>query len=77
MVKEKIRQFGSEDFRRTVSQLSFVKARKFDGEWRWNIDLDKIDHAEIQNKLATFPENDVQHLKNLLNNSNFAHLKPL
>lgn len=67
MVKEKIRQFGSEDFRRTVSQLSFVKARKFDGEWRWNIDLDKIDHAEIQNKLATFPENDVQHLKNLLN----------
>lgn len=67
MVKEKIRQFGSEDFRRTVSQLSLVKARKFDGEWRWNIDLEKIDQAEIQNKLATFPEDDVKHLKNLLN----------
>ena len=67
MVKEKIRQFGSEDFRRTVSQLSFVKAQKFDGEWRWNIDLEKIDHAEICNKLATFPKDDVKHLKNLLN----------
>lgn len=67
MVKEKIRQFGSEDFRRTVSQLSFVKAQKFDGEWRWNIDLEKIDHAEIRNKLATFPEDDVKHFKNLLN----------
>lgn len=67
MVKEKIRQFGSEDFRRTVSQLSFVNARKFNGEWRWNIDLEKIDQAEIQNKLATFPEDDVKHLKNLLN----------
>lgn len=67
MVKKKIRQFGSEDFRRTVSQLSFVKAQKFDGEWRWNIDLEKIDHAEIRNKLATFPEDDVKHLKNLLN----------
>lgn len=67
MVKEKIRQFGSEDFRRAVSQLSFVKAQKFDGEWRWNIDLEKINHAEIRNKLATFPEDDVKHLKNLLN----------
>ncbi|WP_432648218.1 exodeoxyribonuclease VII large subunit [Mitsuokella sp.] len=66
MVKEKIRQFGSEDFRRTVSQLSFVNARKFNGEWRWGIDLEKIDQAEIQNKLATFPEDDVQHWKNLL-----------
>lgn len=67
MVKEKIRHFGSEDFRRTVSQLSFVKAQKFDGEWRWNIDLEKIDHAKIRNKLATFPEDYVKHLKNLLN----------
>lgn len=67
MVKERIRQFGSEDFRRAVSNLSFVKARNFNGEWRWNIDLEKIDNAEIQKKLAGFPEDDVQHWKNLLN----------
>ncbi len=66
MVKEKIQQFGSEDFRRAVSHLSFVKARKFNGEWLWNIDLEKIDDAEIQKKLAGFPEDDVQHWKNLL-----------
>ena len=66
MVKEKIRQFGSEDFRRTVSQLSFVNARKFKGEWRWDIELKKIDDAEVQKKLAGFPEDDVQHWKNLL-----------
>lgn len=66
MVKEKIRQFGSEDFRCTVSQLSFVKARNFKGEWRWDIDLEKIDDAEVQKKLAGFPEDDVQHWKNLL-----------
>lgn len=66
MVKEKIRQFGSEDFRRAVSHLSFVKARKFNGEWLWNIDLEKIDDAEVQKKLAGFPEDDVQHWKNLL-----------
>lgn len=66
MVKEKIRQFGSEDFRRTVSQLSFVNARKFNGEWRWDIKLEKIDDAEVQKKLAGFPEDDVQHWKNLL-----------
>lgn len=67
MVKEKIRQFGSEDFRRAVSHLSFVKAKNFNGEWRWNINLEKIDDAEIQKKLAGFPEDDVQHWKNLLN----------
>ena len=66
MVKEKIRQFGSEDFRCTVSQLSFVNARKFKGEWRWDIELEKIDDAEVQKKLAGFPEDDVQHWKNLL-----------
>lgn len=66
MVKEKIRQFGPEDFRRAVSHLSFVKARKFNGEWLWNIDLEKIDDAEIKKKLAGFPEDDVQHWKNLL-----------
>ena len=66
MVKEKILQFGSEDFRRTVSQLSFVNARKFKGEWRWDIELKKIDDAEVQKKLAGFPEDDVQHWKNLL-----------
>ena len=67
MVKEKIQQFGSEDFRRAVSHLSFVKARKFNGEWLWNIDLEKIDDAEVQKKLTGFPEDDVKHLKNLLN----------
>lgn len=66
MVKEKVRQFGSEDFRRAVSHLSFVKARNFKGEWRWDIDLEKIDDAEVQKKLAGFPEDDVQHWKNLL-----------
>lgn len=66
MVKEKIQQFGSENFRRAVSHLSFVKARKFNGEWRWDIDLEKIDDAEVQKKLAGFPEDDVQHWKNLL-----------
>ena len=53
MVKEKIRQFGSEDFRRAVSHLSFVKARRFDGEWHWNIDLEKIDYAEIQKTMCS------------------------
>lgn len=66
MVKEKVRQFGSEDFRRAVSHLSFVKARNFKGEWRWDINLEKIDDAEVQKKLAGFPEDDVQHWKNLL-----------
>jgi len=66
MVKEKIRQFGSEDFRRAVSHLSFVKARKFKEEWLWNIDLEKIDDAEVEKTLAGFPEDDVQHWKNLL-----------
>lgn len=66
MVKERIRQFGSEDFRRAVSHLSFVKARKFKEEWLWNIDLEKIDDAEVEKTLAGFPEDDVQHWKNLL-----------
>ena len=66
MVKENVRQFGLEDFRRAVSHLSFVKARNFKGEWRWDIDLEKIDDAEVQKKLAGFPEDDVMHWKNLL-----------
>ena len=66
MVKERIRQFGSEDFRRAVSHLSFVKARKFKEELLWNIDLEKIDDAEVEKTLAGFPEDDVQHWKNLL-----------
>lgn len=61
-----ITQFGSKDFRRAVSKLKGVRAKLHDGEWRWNIDPDAIDHDEVEHALGNFNQDDIAHFKALV-----------
>lgn len=59
-------QFGTKDFRRTVSRLNGVHAKLHDGEWRWDIDPDAIDYDEVERSLENFSQDDIAHFKALV-----------